>query len=182
MTAKNVISECLLKMGIADFIHNETYSESEQELISSLLGALNIAYREVVCEYLPLTVEENVTFTDGQLMISKLGKSILYPIKLRRGENVLSFKAYPNRITADISGEAVLEYAYMPPTPLSLNSSINDMRLTQSALSDGTLAEYYFANKVFDLAKSFDTSFRSKMGLLRYKGKRLRLKERGWRA
>ena len=40
MTAKNVISECLLKMGLADFSHNETFSEGEQELINSLLGAM----------------------------------------------------------------------------------------------------------------------------------------------
>ena len=57
MTAKNVISECLLKMGLADFSHNETFSEGEQELINSLLGAMNIAYREIICEYLPLTTE-----------------------------------------------------------------------------------------------------------------------------
>ena len=176
MTAKNVISECLLKMGLADFSHNETFSEGEQELINSLLGAMNIAYREIICEYLPLTTEENVVFSDGQLMISKLGKSILYPIRLKRGDETVAFKTYPNRLTADFSGEAILEYAYTPPTPISIN------RLTQSALSDGTLAEYYFANKVFDLAKSFDTSFRSKLGLMKYKGRSLRLKERRWRA
>ncbi len=182
MNAKNVISECLLKMGLADFSHNETFSEGEQELINSLLGAMNIAYREIICEYLPLTTEENVVFSDGQLMISKLGKSILYPIRLKRGDETVAFKTYPNRLTADFSGEAILEYAYTPPTPISINSSINDVRLTQSALSDGTLAEYYFANKVFDLAKSFDTSFRSKLGLMKYKGRSLRLKERRWRA
>lgn len=180
MTAKNVIGECLIKMGLADFTTKSKFSESEQELIDGLLGALNIAYREVICEYLPLTVEENVYFQNGQLMTSALSEQILYPIRITKGDSVVSFKAYPNRITAGIDGEAVIEYAYTPTTPFSLGSSIGDIRITQSALSDGTLAQYYFANKVFDLAKSFDTAFRSKMGFLRYKGKSLRLKERGW--
>ena len=43
MTAKNVIGECLIKMGLADFTTKSKFSESEQELIDGLLGALNIA-------------------------------------------------------------------------------------------------------------------------------------------
>ena len=182
MTVKSIIGECLLKMGLEDFTGKDIYTDSEQELITSLLGALNIAYREAVCEYLPLVTEESVEFSDGQLLISKLSKSILYPIRLRRGDEKVAFKTYPNRIIADIKGRAALKYAYAPSTPLSLGSSINDMRVTQSALSDGALAEYYFANKVFDLAKSFDTSFRAKLSVMRYRGRSMRLRERGWNA
>lgn len=180
MTAKNVLGECLVKMGLADFTQKSSYSDSEKELLDGLLGALNIAYRETVCEYLPLIAEEKATFLDGQLLVSSLAKQIIYPIKITRGDSEVKFKTYPNRICADISGEALIRYAYAPSTPFSLNSSIGDARITQSALADGTLAQYYFANKVFDLAKSFDASFRNKMGFLRYRGKSLRLKARGW--
>ena len=182
MTVKRIIGECLTKMGERDFTDNAQYSETEQGLIDSLLAALNIVYREVVCEYLPLVHSESVTFCDGVLYISSLEKKILYPIRVMQGENVVSFKAYADRITAKISGAATVEYAHMPDSELTLTSAISDLRLTQSALSDGTLGEYYFANKVFDLARSYDTSFREKMGLLRYKGRRLRLKERRWQA
>ena len=37
MTAKNVISECLLKMGLADFSHNETFSEGPLVRLSLVL-------------------------------------------------------------------------------------------------------------------------------------------------
>ncbi|MCM1306470.1 MAG: hypothetical protein NC037_06160 [Bacteroides sp.] len=180
MTAKSVIGECLLKMGLADFTKKNNQSDTEKELIEALLGALNIAYREVVCEYLPLVEKEKVVFNDGELLVSNIAKRILYPIRLTRGDQVKNFKVYPDKIVADIEGEATLEYAYVPTLPFTITSNINDLRLTQSALSDGTLAEYYFANKVFDLAKNFDASFRSKMGVLRYKGRRMRLKQRGW--
>lgn len=180
MTAKSVIGECLLKMGLQDFTSKNKQSDTEKELIEALLGALNIAYREVACEYLPLIEKERVSFKDGQLAVSDIGRRILYPIRVTVGDGVKSFKVYPDKIVADIDGEATLEYAYVPSLPFTITSAINDLRLTQSALSDGTLAEYYFANKVFDLARSFDASFRSKMGVLRYKGRRLRMKRRGW--
>jgi chitinase len=56
------------------------------------------------------------------------------------------------------------------------------MRLTVGALSDGALGEYYFQNKTFDLAKSFDSDFRAQIGVLRYKGKNVRVKARRWQA
>lgn len=54
------------------------------------------------------------------------------------------------------------------------------MRLTSSVLSDGTLAEMYYQDKVFDLAQSFDTDFRAALGVLRYKGRALRLRAGRW--
>ena len=180
MTVKKVIAECLVKMGGKDFTNNSEYTADEQELLDALLAALNIVYREIVSEYLPLTECEEVEFEDGVLKISKLSKRILYPVRVTRGDEVKAFKAYPDRIAVNFSGKAMLEYAYMPNNEFEISDSISDLRLTESALSDGTLGEYYFANKVFDLAKSFDTSFRDKLGLLRYTGKRLRVKERRW--
>ncbi|MDE6060735.1 MAG: hypothetical protein K2G31_04630, partial [Clostridia bacterium] len=69
MIVKKVIGECLTKMGERDFTDNTKYSETEQGLIDSLLAALNIAYREVICEYLPLVHSESVRFSDGVLYI-----------------------------------------------------------------------------------------------------------------
>lgn len=181
MKVIKVIGECLIKMGETDFTGNATYSETEQSLIDALLGALNIAYREVVCEYLPLVHSESVNFVNGEVSVADLEKKILYPIKVTRKGEVVAFKAYANRITSNFSGIAELEYAYLPEE-LTIEDDIDNMRLTQAALSDGTLSEYYFANKVFDLAKSYDSSFRDKLGFLRYKGRSLRLKERRWQA
>lgn len=182
MTVKKVIGECLVKMGEIDFTGKSTYSEDERSLLAALLAALNITYREVICEYLPLVHTEEVLFEDGAVDISSLEKKILYPIRVTKGDSVAAFKAFANRITAKISGRATLEYAYLPDSELTLDSVISDLRLTQAALSDGALGEYYFANKVFDLARSYDSSFREKMGFMRYKGRSLRLKERRWQA
>jgi len=179
MKVNKIIGECLIKMGEADFASKTSYTDTEQKLIDALLAALNIAYREVVCEYLPLVHTETILFKDGEYNVGSLEKKIIYPIKVKKGDAVAAFKAYADRIVAAAEGCATLEYAYMPEE-LKLTDDIENLRLTQSALSDGALGEYYFANKVFDLAKSFDSSFREKLGFLRYKGRRLMLKERRW--
>ena len=180
MTVKKVLSECLLKMGEKDFVLKENLSERESGLLTDILAALNVAYREIVCEYLPLVQRDRVFFTNGHIDASELSRRILYPIRLTADGQTESFKVYPNRIEADIYGKAEIEYAYVPDTELSIGSNINDMRLTISVLSDATLTQYYFANKVFDLAKSFDTSFRAKIGIQKNKGKSLLLKQRRW--
>lgn len=182
MTVKQILGECLIKMGMQDFSVKQTYSDSEQETIDALLGALNIVYRQIVGEYLPLVKNENVTFENGEVGVSNLDESILYPIRITANAERINFKTYPDKIVADYNGKAELEYAYMPSSPFTINDSINDMRITCDALSNGTLGEYYFANKVFDLAKNFDTTFRNQMGILRYKGRCLRLKARGWQS
>lgn len=182
MTVKTVLGECLIKMGKENFAVKSEYDTEESNLLKQLLAALNIVYRETVCQYLPLVEVEEVIFENGRLNADSLAKAILYPISLKRKGVAVDFKTYPDRITADIDGAAVLEYAYLPDSEFKLNDSISHMRLTQGALCDGVLSEYYFANKVFDLAQDFDTSFRSKLGLLKYKGKRLLVRQRGWQS
>jgi len=180
MIIKDVLGECLVKMGMENFISKTEYSEKENGIITDLIAALNIVYREIVCEYLPLVFSEEVELKNGEVFASELAKRILYPIRLYSGDNVLNFKVYPDKIAAGKSGVFTLEYAYVPDGELTIDDSIDDMRLTSAALSDGTLAEYYFKNKVFELARDFDASFRNRMGILRYKGRRMRMKQRGW--
>ena len=68
----------------------------------------------------------------------------------------------------------------MPENDIAITDDIDDVRVTRSMLVNGTLAEYYFQNKVFDLAKSFDSDFRAETGIIRYKGRSVIIKRRGW--
>lgn len=80
---------------------------------------------------------------------------------------------------ADFSGKGVLRYAYLPEEA-ELDDEIADMRITASALSDGTLAQFYFTDKVFDLAEAYDESFRAALSVVRYKGRPMRLGTGRW--
>lgn len=180
MKIKNVIGECLIKMGKPNIVNKTTFDDDETETISKLLAALNIAYREIVTEYLPLIYTQTVCMKDKSVKTSVLEKKIICPISLMFYNEKKPMKIYPDRIESDFDGDATLTYSYMPDIDLVLDDEISDMRLTQSALADGALSEYYFADKMFDLAKSFDTDFRAQMSMLRYKGRRIIIKRRRW--
>lgn len=167
MKIKDVVGECLVKMGQTDFSNEQTLDEQQTELKNKLLASINIIYREIVSEYLPLYHTETVNFSGGKVNSSALTKKILYPVKVVKNNRKQSFFSGADGVYCDIEGEAQLTYAYMPSAPLAYTDEINDMRLTVGALSDGALGEYYFQNKTFDLAKSFDSDFRAQIGVLR---------------
>lgn len=179
MLIKKVIAECLAAMGEKDFTDSTERTEQQTELATRLLVALNRAYREAVTEYLPVVEEETVNVTDGVIDVSSLAKNIVYPVSLTADGKTYKLKIYPDKLLSDYSGRAVLRYAYMPDE-LAESSELADMRFTLSMLTDGTLAEYYFRERAFDLAESYDTSFRTALSVARYRGRELRLKGGRW--
>lgn len=181
MQIKKVIGECLVKMGERDFASEQSLSEEQKELREKLLKALNVAYREVVSQYLPLYYEQTAVFSGGKCLSSTLDKKIIYPVRVETNSGKVSFRTTHNAIYANVEGEATITYAYMPEE-MTIGGEITDMRLTQTALADGTLAEYYYQNKMFDLARDFDTDFRAQMGILKYRGRNIVIKARRWRA
>lgn len=181
MLVKDVIGECLIKMDGLSFIENEIYTEAQQAQIDRLLGALNIAYREIVTQYLPLIYEQEIEFVGGEFDYDNLVKPMLYPVKAETDGVKIKIKTGIGKLKSDFSGKAVLCYAYLPEA-LILTDTIDNIRLTKGVLSDAALAEYYFEDRVFELAASFDEKFRSVLSALRYKGKELRVKAPGWQA
>ena len=180
MKVKDIIGVCVEKMGKENFVDNLTYSTEEQALIDGLLRALNVIYREVSTEYLPQLKTDEVTVADGVVDIAHLSETILYPVKLTDKNGVkCKMKNCVTKIETDFSGVGMLTYSYLPDT-LKINDEIDDLRLNLNVMADGTLSEYYFADKVFDLANAYDTKFRSSISTLRYKGREIILKERRW--
>ncbi len=177
MKVKDVVGECLIKMGKDNFLDEAALDDEQNGLKNKLLCAVNIAYREALSLYLPPICSESVTFKMGKCSANSLEKSILYPIKVERDGERKSFRGVGDVIFCDIEGVATLTYAYMPEGTLKMEDEIKDMRLTPGALSDGALGEYYFQNKVFELAKNFDTSFRAQMSVLKNAGRSIRLKK-----
>lgn len=175
MQVKEVLGECLVKMGVVDFTEESEYTEEQSALLSRLLGALNVVYREALTHDMPQYKEEKVDVRKGVVDIGALSERILYPVSLRADGAECRFSTSADGIRADYDGKAVLRYAYVPAA-LTLDGTVPDMRLTSSLLSDGTLGEYYFENRAFDLAKSFDTDFRAGLSAVKFKGRDLRLK------
>lgn len=179
MLVKDVLGECLVKTGRDNFLSSSSLTEEQQALAERLRAALNIAYREAVTEYIPLYAEEEVTVTDGVVDVSSLEHRILYPVSLTAEGRRFGVWVRPEGVRSDRTGKAVLRYAYLP-ADAGMNDDIEDMRITPSALADGTLAQYYLADKEFALAEAYDASFREALSVVRYKGRPLRLGEGRW--
>ncbi len=180
MKVKDIIGLCLEKMGKENFVENLSYSSEEQAMVDCLLRATNIVYREISTEYLPQYVTENVSVIDGVVDIAHLSQTILYPAKLTdTNGDKRKIKNLATSIETDFSGTGILTYAYLPDA-LSLSDNVDDLRLNVNIMSDGALSEYYFQDKVFDLANAYDTKFRSAISMLRYKGRNINIKQRRW--
>lgn len=179
MLVKDVLGECLIKMGKENFLANDTLSDAEQALADRLLSAMNIAYGEAVTEYIPLYAEEETTVRDGVIDIGGLSHRIIYPVSFTVAGERCRLWTRPEGIAAARDGKGVLRYAYLPE-PAAIDDDIADMRITESVLSDGTLAEYWFQDKVFDLAEAYAESFRTALSALRYKGRPMRLGAGRW--
>ncbi len=181
MKVKNIIGECLVKMGLDNFVDNEQLTVDEQRIIDRLLFNVNVVYREIVSAYLPLVDAREINVENGEFAFENLDDvKILYPIRLESGDMQIKFKSYPTKIVCDYKGRAKLTYAYLPSADFVLLDDIDDARVTAGVIVSGVLAEYYFQNKVFDLAKSFDSDFRDGMARLKYQGRTMFLKERRW--
>ena len=180
MLVKEVIGECLIKMGKENFVDKQEFSDEEQALADRLLAALNIAYREAVTEVIPLDREGEVTVHEGVVDVSSLSERILYPVAITSGGKRRRVWVRPEGLSSDAEGKAMLRYAYIP-ADAALSDDIADMRITAGALSDGTLGEYYLADKVFTLAEAYESSFREALTAVRYKGRPLTLGAGRWR-
>lgn len=179
MIVKDVLGECLVKMGEEDLTSKSELSDEEERTLAKLLAAFNIAYREAAAGYLPLYADEEVSVDGGVADISGLEHRILYPVSLCAGGVRRGFRMRGGEIASDYKGRATLRYAYLPDEA-GMQDEIADMRLTAAALADGTLAEYYSADKVFDLAAAYDASFKEALAALRYKGRPMRLGAGRW--
>jgi hypothetical protein len=179
MQVSQIIGECLTKINGDNFIGQETYTEAQQALIDRLVAALNIAYREITTEYLPLICREDVSLVNGECQTASLNNPILYPVRLERDGVRRAYKTFPSKITSDFSGAAVLTYAYMP-SELTFGGEISDLRLTSGILSDGALAQYYFEDKIFELAANYDEKWRAAISKLRFKGREIKIKASRW--
>ncbi len=180
MTVKFLIQRSLEKMNVEDFTKRSVQTDREKLLQQALIYSLTAVSRELLAEYIPLWTKEKVVFKDKKLSATELSKRILYPICVVKDSKRLEFKTDAENIYATESGEMTLTYAYMPDTELDLDTKVDFIGASDDLITDGMLAQYYFASGVYELAKSYDASYREKLWKLKYRGKELKLKAGRW--
>lgn len=179
MQVKEILKDCLKKLGIPDFTEKETLTPEEDALKNRLINCLNLIYQEIVSDYFFLTFEEEITLNGDIFKYSDLSKRLIKPLKLVLDGKSIEFTVLPSGIKCEKFGEAVFSYNYLPES-LDFDSLIEDYRLTSGLLSNGVLGEYYFLDSVFDLASSYDSKFRSDLSWAASKGREIKVKARRW--
>ena len=90
MTVKQIIGECLVRMGLDNFINNQSYTADEQKLADRLVLDLNIVYRQIVARDLPLVASADIEIENGSYSFSSLtGVRFLYPVRLEVGDSAI---------------------------------------------------------------------------------------------
>lgn len=180
MTVKFLISKSLEKMNVDDFEKKTLLTDREKNLQQSLIYAFGAVYRELLAEYIPLETKEKATFKDKKLSAKSLSKRILYPIGVLKDSKKLDFQTDAENIYTTESGELTVIYAYLPDTEITLDTEVDFIGVSDDLITDGMLAQYYFATGTYELARNYDVSYRDKLWKLKYKGKQLKLKAGRW--
>jgi hypothetical protein len=179
MQVKDILRDCLKKLNHADFLDKDNPTDEETALLNRLLDCLNLIYQEIVTDYFPLSAQERVQLNGSLLKYSTLEYRLIKPVKLEINGKNIAFTALPSGIECQETGEATLTYHYLPEA-LTVESQIDDYRLTGGLLSNGVLGEYYFLDSVFDMAQAYDAKFRSDLSWAAVKGREIKIKARRW--
>ena len=84
MRVYEIIEECLMKMNYTDDFDKFNLSQEQEMLVKELICALDISYREIVCEYFPLINEEKVYFSQNNFNPFFTSRDMLRPISLTK--------------------------------------------------------------------------------------------------
>lgn len=181
MLVKDIISNCILKLGYSDRIdiEKEELSQEEQKIINTLLKCADIIYAEISTAYLPNLTKENVTLRNNKLCHSTLNNKLIYCVSLKQNGIARYIKQYPSYIESNFSGDAILEYVCLPEK-LTLASDIPNT-IPFWLISNGIIAEYAYANNLIDIAVQHERKYREGLSLMKSRGASKYIKARGWR-
>ena len=157
---------------------NNSYLENEKLL--RLLSCANLAYEEILTEYLPILVTENAQVTGGKLSYSALSQPIsgIVSVKNEAGEDV-SYTLSADHI--DLKADKVeITYQIMPQT-FDFGDEISVI-FPDRLLAYGTAREYLFIEGMSDEAVLYEKRF--KEGLVSFVRKKtsIVLPRRKWKA
>lgn len=151
----------------------------EDKKLCTLLTCLNLAYEEIVTEYLPILATEKANASGGKVMFSALTKPIsgIVSVKDENGEE-LSYTVSADHI--DVSAKIVdITYQIMPGK-CDFGEELNVL-FPARLLSYGTVREYLFIEGMSDEALLYEKRFKEALVNFVRKKSIARLPKRSWK-
>lgn len=153
--------------------------EIENEKLSRLLTCLNLAYEEIVTEYLPILTTEKVGVLGGKVLYSSLSKPIsgISCVKNENGEEIC-YQVSADHIDIDAKS-AEITYQIMPEK-CEFGEEVNVL-FPERLLAYGTAREYLFIEGMSDEAILYERRFKEALVNFVRKKSIARLPKRTWK-
>lgn len=158
----------------------EDIDEESSQQIQKLLNCANLAYEEIVTEYIPILQTETVNSEDGKIMFSQLTKPVsgIVSVKDENGCDI-QYQLSADHIT--LSAESVKITYQIVPESLSLGAEISVL-FPERLLAYGIAREYLFLLDQSDAALVYEKRFKDALTSFVRKKSKLLLPRRRWQA
>lgn len=158
----------------------EEVDEESSAQIAKLLSCANLAYEEIVTEYIPILQTEQISVTDGKIPFSTLSQPICGIISVKDSANQdIKYTLSADHISLDASS-AQITYQTVPEK-LELGAELNVL-FPERLLAYGIAREYLFMLDQSDSALIFEKRFKDALTSFVRKKSKLLLPRRRWHA
>lgn len=164
MKVKDVIISALGLLGkgaIACKLNgNETLDAGEQEVVDTLLYCFNSVEDEVARKYIPLCRSDKINSSTGDYYFTLFLRSPVHIKKVYSDGAAVSFKVYPQYISA-VSGTVTVEYEYAPTKKNLQGTSDYGAEVGEYLFALGTASEYCLINGEIEMSELWEKKYRS---------------------
>lgn len=165
---------------LKDKIGAEEVDEENAVLIARLLNCANLAYEEIVTEYLPILRIQSLQAVDGRISFSSFDKAVCGIVAVQDDAgNEKKYQLSADHILIE-DGSYKITYQIIPEQ-LSLGDEINVI-FPERLLAYGIAREYLFLQDQSDAALIFEKRFKEALANFVRKKSKLLLPRRRWHA
>lgn len=161
-------------------IEAEEVGDEDEVQIQKLLNCANLAYEEIVTEYLPILNTETIKAQDGKILFSQLSKPTCGIVSvLDDSGNDIKYQLSADHISLSCDS-AQITYQIVPEA-LALGAEIRVL-FPERLLAYGIAREYLFMQDQSDAALVYEKRFKDALTSFVRKKSKLLLPIRRWRA
>ncbi len=188
MTVKSIIKNACVflqkdeLLTLVDLDGAQQANENQTKELNHLVRCLNLVYKQIASEYIPLINEEKIYSDNGVIMLNSLTKKALDILRVENNVGIrLNYKLFPNRIET-LGGNLTIKYSYQPEDIQNLTNEIEtfSQKITERVVAYGVAMEYSFICGLHDDASIWEKRFKDSLLIACRKKSEIRLPRRRW--
>lgn len=183
MNINNIIKLSCKILGfddLVDVVGTENGDDIQNAKLDILLSCANLAYEEIVTEYIPILVEETVSSDNGLIYFDSFSKPIsgIISVKNHSGRNVPYLQSVDH---IKLNSQDQVDVVYQTiPEPLEFGDEISVI-FPDRVLVYGVVREFYFFQGQSDEALLYEKRFKDSLVSFMRKKSLIKLPKRSWK-